>query len=283
MSGERLFFCYEHVRPDTGDVFYVGKGCGKRAADMRSGRNRYHKNIQAKLERLGMCVEIRLAGDCLTEAEAFALEIERIAFWRERGVQLVNQTAGGEGVRGREIPPEQRAKISAANKGKKRSPETCKRMGDSRRGIPRKEETKRKLSEHNTGKPSPMRGKRHSEESRRNMSEAAKIRGAPKHPPEVIEKIAAKHRGSKRSPEACANISAALRGKPSPHKGKKRGPYKVKASPELCELRSENMTRMWAERKADPNWKMKPRTEETRAKMSEAAKARWVVRKAAMA
>jgi hypothetical protein len=130
------FYVYEHWRPDRGECFYVGKGHGRRAHDMLRGRNRWHKFVQAKLSALGTAIEVRIIADGLTEEEAFAKEIERIAFWRNDGADLVNLTTGGDGpaglvhteeskrivsekLRGKVFSPETRAKISAAMKGNK--------------------------------------------------------------------------------------------------------------------------------------------------------------------
>lgn len=76
MSGK--YFVYEHVRPDTGAIFYVGKGYGRRATQMYR-RNLHHRNIQQKLLRDGLCVEVVFVSTALTEAEAFALERTRVA------------------------------------------------------------------------------------------------------------------------------------------------------------------------------------------------------------
>jgi hypothetical protein len=72
MSGK--FYVYEHWRPDRGECFYVGKGQGRRAYDMRRGRNRWHKFLQAKLSALGTAIEIKIIAEGLTEEEAFAKE-----------------------------------------------------------------------------------------------------------------------------------------------------------------------------------------------------------------
>ena len=91
------FYIYEHWRPDRDECFYVGKGHGVRANWLR-GRNQHHRAIQAKLSRLGMAVEVRMVRTGLSEDEAFTLEIERIAFWRNAGVDLANITNGGRGI-----------------------------------------------------------------------------------------------------------------------------------------------------------------------------------------
>lgn len=115
MSPETIFYVYEHIRPDTGDVFYVGKGKGRRANDFRN-RGPHHKNITAKLRKLGLSVEIRIIAANLTEANAFVLERECIAFWREFGSALINYTDGGEGTSGSIVSCETRAKISAVQR-----------------------------------------------------------------------------------------------------------------------------------------------------------------------
>ena len=42
-----IFYVYEHVRNDTGQVFYVGKGSGRRAY-YSSGRNKHWHRIVNK-------------------------------------------------------------------------------------------------------------------------------------------------------------------------------------------------------------------------------------------
>lgn len=93
------FYVYEHWRLDRDECFYVGKGMKNRAYKMRD-RNAHHQAIMAKLSREGSGMEVRMVATGLAEDEAFSLEIERIAFWREVGVDLANQTYGGEGVTG---------------------------------------------------------------------------------------------------------------------------------------------------------------------------------------
>ena len=114
MTTENVYYVYEHWRADRGECFYVGKGKGGRANELRHNRNRFHKFIQAKLSRLGIVVEIRIVFDGLSESEAFTLERERIAFWRGTGAALANWTDGGEGPSGYKQSPEHRRKKGAA-------------------------------------------------------------------------------------------------------------------------------------------------------------------------
>jgi hypothetical protein len=125
--GGGKFYVYEHWRPDKDVCFYVGKGKGRRASVMY-GRGAHHERIQKKLASLGMCVEVRLVADSLTEKDAHKKEIERIAAWRSLSVSLVNKTAGGEGLS--EPSAEIRAKLRSAKVGKQLSPEHKKKISD---------------------------------------------------------------------------------------------------------------------------------------------------------
>ena len=189
------FYVYEHWRPDRDEPFYVGKGSGRRAYHM-SGRNSHHKAIQAKLSRLGMCVEVRLVASGLTEDEAFCMEIERIASLQSSGADLANMTIGGEGPSGAKRPPMPlvtREKLSKAHKGKKLSSAHVQKMAAAHRGMKRppfSDEHKKKLSEG-------RRGMKFSEEHKRNMSlSRAGIKLRP-YPPEHGKKISEAHRRRK--------------------------------------------------------------------------------------
>lgn len=108
------FYVYEHWRLDRDECFYVGKGMKNRAYKMRD-RNARHRAIMAKLSREGSGMEVRMVATGLTEDEAFALEVERIAFWRAAGVGLANRTNGGEGTSG--CPAHNRKKVLCVSTG----------------------------------------------------------------------------------------------------------------------------------------------------------------------
>lgn len=99
MSENRVFYVYEHWRPDTGECFYVGKGKGRRAWKMRD-RNSHHTSIVSKLTSLGMCVDVRIISSDLSECDAFTLEATKIAEYGRDN--LANLTDGGEGLSGLE-------------------------------------------------------------------------------------------------------------------------------------------------------------------------------------
>lgn len=88
------FYVYEHRRATTGEVFYVGKGLGRRAFSTKS-RSSYWQNIAAKD---GLIVNV--VQDGLQEWAAFELEQDLIALHGRSDLglgPLVNMTDGGDG------------------------------------------------------------------------------------------------------------------------------------------------------------------------------------------
>src|SRR5690349_13997481 len=96
-KNSRIFYVYEHWRPDKNICFCVGKGHGNRAWRFRK-RNKYHRNIVEKLRRDGYEVQVKIIAYKKTEKQAFALECKLIAIYRRRGIELTNMTRGGEGT-----------------------------------------------------------------------------------------------------------------------------------------------------------------------------------------
>lgn len=158
-AGGKQFYAYIHAKPD-GTPFYAGKGNGRRL-NMFHRRNQHHKNIVAKYGRRNILIG-RL--DCSDESAAFDLEMGLIKCIKRMGIELTNLTDGGHGPSGLIVTPEQRAKISAtltgrpgrpwteeakakvgaANRGKKRTPEQRAKMGRKNRFV--SDETRVKLS-----------------------------------------------------------------------------------------------------------------------------------------
>jgi hypothetical protein len=158
-AGGKQFYAYIHAKPD-GTPFYAGKGNGRRL-NMFHRRNQHHKNIVAKYGRRNILIG-RL--DCSDESTAFDLEMGLIKCIKRMGIELTNLTHGGHGPSGLIVTPEQRAKISAtltgrpgrpwteeakakvgaANRGKKRTPEQRAKMGRKNRFV--SDETRVKLS-----------------------------------------------------------------------------------------------------------------------------------------
>ena len=153
---DNKFYVYAHIRLDNGDIFYVGKGYGRRAW-RSTGRNRHWENVANKY---GFKVEI-IEKD-LSEKEAFDLEIKKIS---DIGIEnLCNYALGGggssgykltelqrnkqiAGLTGRIFSSETKAKLSASNKGKIRSKESRLRMSIARTGKKRSQESIEKQRE----------------------------------------------------------------------------------------------------------------------------------------
>ncbi len=109
-----MFYVYEHTRPDTGVVFYVGKGSGARL-NSKDKRNQHWHNVVNKANGLNAS---KIA-DNLDEELAFLCEMERIDQLRRLGHKLVNSTDGGcGGISGYKHTDESKAKISMNLKGK---------------------------------------------------------------------------------------------------------------------------------------------------------------------
>ena len=106
------FYVYEHLKADTGEVFYVGKGCRKRAKD-KDNRSKYWSNI---INKHGF--KVRYVVKNVDEEFAFFVEEERIDQLKRLGVKLCNLTNGGEGSSGLIMPQSAKDMISRANKGK---------------------------------------------------------------------------------------------------------------------------------------------------------------------
>jgi hypothetical protein len=160
------YYVYEHWRPDLDMPFYIGKGKKRRAFELKSNRSKHHRAIQKKLMLLGTCVEVKIVASGLSEQHAYRIEIERIAFWRNLSVNLVNKTDGGVGIPGfkqdiQSIEKSQKNRIIRKGKdhhffGKKLPPEFGKKVSQSLQGK----------------HPKGMLGKNHTETSRAKMSKS---------------------------------------------------------------------------------------------------------------
>jgi len=148
------FYVYEHIRPDNGSVFYVGKGRGDRAFNT-SKRNHHWKNVFNEAGRF------KVSFLCEHESEEFVflLEQERIDQLKKLGVALCNITSGGEGLSGLKFTDEHKQKIARAKLGVPRPGHVVEKMRKSRIG---------KM----TGSENPFFGKRHTEETKAKLSSA---------------------------------------------------------------------------------------------------------------
>lgn len=157
------FYIYAHIRKDNDDVFYIGKGRGRRANTKT--RNSHHDAIASKY---GMYVKILKDG--LSEEDSFVFEKETIEHYvfdlgygidipgyRKKGEhQLSNQTFGGEGPSGLFHSEEWRKKHSEDMTGKN-NPMYGINVWDSY-SEEKKEYMRKKYSEKSIGKNNPMYG-----------------------------------------------------------------------------------------------------------------------------
>ena len=139
MANQAPFYVYEHWRLDRDECFYVGKGKGGRAYSMKN-RNKHHQAVCAKLGRIGSAFEVKMVSVGLTEKDAFALERERIAFWREANVDLTNLTDGGDGVSGFVHSEETKKLWSSQRKGRPVSEEGKTKRSNTLKGRPKTKE-----------------------------------------------------------------------------------------------------------------------------------------------
>lgn len=199
------FYVYEHWRTDKNQCFYVGKGCGMRAFEKKKNRNEHYIRIVNKLHANGHEIRIVIIKDNLSEADAFLMEIERIAYWREIGVSLCNLTRGGDGICGIGKETLQKMRISSQKRwsnpeNRKAASETAKaRMSDPENRKKCAPPTGRKLPLEVVAKISiALKGK-----SRPYMVDRMSGKSNPfygkKHSPETLAKISAKRAGTKLS------------------------------------------------------------------------------------
>lgn len=127
-----MFYVYEHIRPDTGMVFYVGKGSGYRL-NSRSDRNRHWKFIVNKASGFSS----RIIFKSNDEELVLLVEQERIDQLRKLNIKLCNITDGGEGISGL--------------KHSQKSKEKMREAALSREHKPHTEESKQKIRLANTG------------------------------------------------------------------------------------------------------------------------------------
>lgn len=192
LTVHKEFYTYLHTKPN-GDIFYVGKGSGKRSHNFVK-RCAHHKNIVAKYgkENIGIFVF-----PCESEKEAFNNEIKQIAQLRRDGFKLVNSTDGGDGPSGYKHTKTALAKMSEKLKGttrrigKKHTPESLAKMSATHKRISQTPEERKRLSDIRIGTECPMKGKKHS--------------------PESIAKMKASHKGKIISDATKIKLSAAAK------------------------------------------------------------------------
>lgn len=184
---EAKFYVYVHRRADTGEVFYIGKGSGRRAWATQY-RTDYWRRVK---DKYGIVIEILEWFE--KEEDAFRHETALIALHRAAGCRICNITNGGEGASGNVMPESAKVAISKAKTGRTRPPET--------------EETRRRKSES-------AKGRRMSPEA---VAKTVAFHKGRKRSPETIAKMSASLKGKgvgrNVSEETRAKLSAKLKGR----------------------------------------------------------------------
>lgn len=158
-----MFYIYEHIRPDTNAVFYVGKGKGNRLLD-ENNRNKHWKHIVSKVGSF----EAKKVIENSDEELILLAEQERIDQLKKIGVKLCNLTNGGEGTSGRVLSAESRAKI-----GIRHSQESYDKALEKRKAMyPFTDEHIKNLSLARQGNKNHMFGKTHSQEAREKIRQS---------------------------------------------------------------------------------------------------------------
>ena len=113
-----MFYTYSHATPE-GRIFYIGKGQGNRAHQLKYRNDRWKKIVN----KYGKPT-VQVLADWKTEIEALEHEMLLINCFRDMGYKLANLTNGGEGTSGykhtlEQIERNRKAKIGSIpwNKG----------------------------------------------------------------------------------------------------------------------------------------------------------------------
>ena len=175
MDDSREYYVYIWYIVDTNEVFYVGKGKGKRYKDT-SHRNKFFRDMYASHN-----CDVRKIYENLTEAEAFQKEQETIKWYREHtDFRLTNQTDGGEGASGWVPPEEFKRKQSQIHKAQWEDDEFRDKMIAIRideNGPYKSQEFREKISKLVQGENNPNYNHRWTDEMKQHLSEVRKVNG----------------------------------------------------------------------------------------------------------
>jgi len=189
------FYVYEHIRKDTGVVFYVGKGHGKRHCSSQN-RNKYWSNVVAKAGGF----DSRIIYTDNSEELILLAEVEKINQLRRLGLELVNLTDGGEGITGLKHSEKSKKLMSEKLKGKshKQTVESIEKIRKANTGVVFSDERKEKIRQKALGRKMPTHVRRILDEKMKSFKQSEKTKEhlrkvnlGRKHTPDALEKMSA--------------------------------------------------------------------------------------------
>jgi len=153
------FYVYQHIRCDTNEIIYVGKGIGKRAYDFIR-RNKLWLDIKSKTD-----IKVEMLIENIENEFAILIEKEVISSYLLKNISLVNIKLGGASNKKYYHSEEVKKKMSESHKGKKRPLEVMEKMWVANRGKPKSEQHKLNLAKSHIGKKLSLEHKRKISES----------------------------------------------------------------------------------------------------------------------
>lgn len=226
MMNEQRYYVYRHIRPDTNEPFYVGRGTKPRSfAVITQEYCRAYDITHSKrstawhrvVNKNASCISVEILYECVTKEEAMNKEIEFIKLYGRRDLgkgPLVNLTDGGDGTLGSKHSEETKNKISKSHIGIRPSEETRKKLSLSKKGLQTRlgakltQETKDKIGAANKGSTHWI-GRKHKPESIEKMRKAKKGK---KMSEDFCLKLSLRSKGKKHSEQAKINMSIAQLG-----------------------------------------------------------------------
>ena len=175
MDESREYYVYIWYIVDTDEVFYVGKGKGRRYKQT-SNRNKFFTNMYKSHN-----CDVKKIYENLTESEAFQKERETVKWYRENTkFRLTNQTEGGEGSSGQNPPQEYRDKQSKIHREQWQDEEFREKMLAIRtdeNGPYKSQEFREKIAQLVQGESNPNYGNYWTDEMKQHLSEVRKANG----------------------------------------------------------------------------------------------------------
>lgn len=165
-SGKNLIYAIRLTYDSTFEYRYVGQtGRGvlrlhQHIADARSkGSGKYSTHKSCWIRKHSFCVSFDILEEVTDTSELNFAEMKWIHILKARGHNLINQTDGGDGVRGHTFSETSREKMRAAKLGIPRTDETKLKISAYNKGKTLSEEHKQLISETKLGEKNPMYGK----------------------------------------------------------------------------------------------------------------------------